>query len=64
MTRKLMTMYRLLKIEGVAPARVTELKRSHDYREMEAQRDTLLAASLSNAGPASLAKLRYGVSPA
>jgi len=62
--RKLMTMYRLLKMEGLAPARVTEVTRSHDWREMEAQRDTLLASSLSNAGPCSLAKLRYGVSPA
>jgi len=58
------TMYRLLRMEGVNPVAVTEVTRSHDWREMEAYRDTLLASSLSNAGPCSLAKLRYGVSPA
>jgi hypothetical protein len=62
--RKPVTIYRLLRMEGVEPVRVTEVTRSHDWREMEAQRDTLFAASLSNAGPGSLAKLRYGVSPA
>lgn len=55
-------MYRLLKIEGIAPTVATEIGRSQDWRSLEAERDRLIAACFAE-GPGSLEKLRYGVSP-
>ena len=55
-------MYRLVKLEGVAPVKVTEIDRSHDWRALEASRDDLTAAVFAD-GPGSLEKLRYGVAP-
>jgi hypothetical protein len=56
-------MYQLMKLEGVGTVLATELNRSHDWRGLEAERDSLAAASFANSGPGSMAKLRYGVWP-
>ena len=56
-------MYRLMKLEGVGTVLATELNRSHDWRGLDAERDSLAAASFADAGPGSMTKLRYGVWP-
>lgn len=57
------TMYRLMKLEGAGPVLATELNRSHDWRGLEAERDSLTDASFADAGPGSMTRLRYGVWP-
>jgi hypothetical protein len=56
-------MYRLMKLEGAGPVLATELNRSHDWRGLEAERDSLTDASFADAGPGSMTRLRYGVWP-
>lgn len=55
-------MYRLVKLEGIAPVTVADVATSQDWRALEKQRDGLTAASFTD-GPGSLEKLRYGVWP-
>lgn len=52
------SMYRLVKLQGVNPEKVTVIRRSGDQAKLEAQRDELLKSAFLVGGPA---VLRYGV---